>query len=492
MAYQRKLKTLSLAQRVEVIELLDQRLTQECISKKFGVGQAVISRIKRDKEIILEYWRKNKNPNRKRKRQCSSEEVGEALFQWFSHVKNLKLSVNGSMLKEKALQFAKELNVSNFTASNGWLERWKTRNNIKFKVHHVEKQNTDSVPNDKWLVEILPTILKEYKPLDIFNVDETVLCWKAMPNKIFAPRNSDTSSYKFLNERVTVILSANMNGLEELQPLVIGKCQIPQSFKYVKHLPVAYEFNCYAWMTSTIWEEWLKKIDCQMRNKNRKIVLLCDNCHSHTNNVHLTNMKLVFLPKNATSIIQPFSHGVIATFKSQYRSKLLQHVLSREGLEGMSEELSNKISLLDALHLVRESWSNVTSEIILHGFRKAGFINQSFDNDIPEPEIDVCIPSMMTKEEFEVYICIDNNLPIDDENAPFFQNIPYVQIKEEPINDTEETLMPPPSLFQAMKSMDTVRSYLEAHGCKTYNNFYKLQNEILQLNKQRICSENTH
>ena len=44
---------------------------------------------------------------------------------------------------EKAGQLANGLGVANFKATNGWLERWKTRNGIQFKKQDGEKQDAD-------------------------------------------------------------------------------------------------------------------------------------------------------------------------------------------------------------------------------------------------------------------------------------------------------------------------------------------------------------
>ena len=35
------------------------------------------------------------------------------------------------MIQEEALQTALKLNVTEFTASNGWSEKWKTRHNVQ-------------------------------------------------------------------------------------------------------------------------------------------------------------------------------------------------------------------------------------------------------------------------------------------------------------------------------------------------------------------------
>ena len=38
---------------------------------------------------------------------------------------------SGPMIQEEALQIALKLNITGFTASNGWLEKWKIRHNVK-------------------------------------------------------------------------------------------------------------------------------------------------------------------------------------------------------------------------------------------------------------------------------------------------------------------------------------------------------------------------
>ena len=44
------------------------------------------------------------------------------------------LLINGPLVQEKALSFAKSLNKDGFKASNGWLNKFKTRHSISQAV----------------------------------------------------------------------------------------------------------------------------------------------------------------------------------------------------------------------------------------------------------------------------------------------------------------------------------------------------------------------
>ena len=43
-------------------------------------------------------------------------------------------SLSAMVLKTKALYFAKEVGCSDFSASDGWLDRWKKRKGVSFKT----------------------------------------------------------------------------------------------------------------------------------------------------------------------------------------------------------------------------------------------------------------------------------------------------------------------------------------------------------------------
>ena len=63
----------------------------------------------------------------KKMRGCDYEQVDKAFFKWFSLQRSQNVSIDGPILKEKALQFAKIFNFPTFKASDGWLDKWKKK-----------------------------------------------------------------------------------------------------------------------------------------------------------------------------------------------------------------------------------------------------------------------------------------------------------------------------------------------------------------------------
>jgi len=160
---------------------------------------------------------------------------------------------------------------------------------------------------------------------------------------------------------------------EKRELLVIGKSKKPCCFKNVKKLPVQYHANSNAWMTSHIFEEWIKAWDKQL---SKKILLLVDNCTAHSIKFTLRNIKLVYLPANTTSLIQPCDMCVIRTTKHYYRNEICMSVLDKieELLENgtdncQANELAKKITLLDAIHLLRLGHKLLTLRFVI-AFRK--------------------------------------------------------------------------------------------------------------------------
>ena len=91
----------------------------------------------------------------------------------------------GSMLQEEALKIKESLNDSSldsFTASNGWLEKWKSCYGIR-ETRITEEADDASVSTVRSWIARLPELVKGYKLEDVWNMDELGLFFKLLPDK---------------------------------------------------------------------------------------------------------------------------------------------------------------------------------------------------------------------------------------------------------------------------------------------------------------------
>ena len=137
---------------------------------------------------------------------------------------------------------------------------------------------------------------------------------------------------KISKDRITALACANATGSHRLPMLVIGKSKKPRCFKHVNMsaMPIVYTSQKSAWMDSTIFVEWFIETFIpsvkahQLKNgKREKTLLLLDNAPTHPSCDILNEkdefIKVMFLPPNVTSLLQPMDQGVIETFKRYYR-----------------------------------------------------------------------------------------------------------------------------------------------------------------------------
>jgi hypothetical protein len=175
----------------------------------------------------------------------------------------------------------------------------------------------------EWKAIKLRQILDTFSLCDIYNADETGLSWKALPDHTLAFKNEHVSGDKFPKERVMCLVCASMSG-EKVLLLVIGKYAKPQAFKHANRLPVEYRANRKAWMTSTLFDEWLLKFDKCMRGEKGNVTVIVDNCAAHSvNTAAVRIISVYFLLPNTTSKTQPMDAGVIKNLKLHYRRQLV-------------------------------------------------------------------------------------------------------------------------------------------------------------------------
>lgn len=143
-------------------------------------------------------------------------------------------------------------------------------------------------------------MLKNYEPRNVFNIDETALFFKCLPDKPFTFKKEKCHGGKHSKDKLTILLAVNMDGSEKLTPLLIGKAAKPRCFKGIRKFPLTYRSNKKARMTTELFNEWLVSLNEDIKKQKRKILLFLDNCTVHNNPPFLTNIELQFFPPNTT------------------------------------------------------------------------------------------------------------------------------------------------------------------------------------------------
>ena len=104
------------------------------------------------------------------------------------------------------------MNVENFKASDGWLDRWKERFNVSFKTVSGESNVCTDKMVAPWEQTSLPTILPKYDLNQICNAHEFGLFYRAQPNRSLHLKNKNCIGGKHSKLRLAGFTAADAVG----------------------------------------------------------------------------------------------------------------------------------------------------------------------------------------------------------------------------------------------------------------------------------------
>ena len=106
----------------------------------------------------------------------------------------------------------------------------------------------------------------------MFSTQMNLVClfYQCVPNKTYHFKNEKYTGGKHSIFRLTGMAACNVND-ERLPMFVIGKLKIPRCFKGAKNVQCRYQAQPKSWLSSELFEEWVKEIDRNFRAQKRKI-----------------------------------------------------------------------------------------------------------------------------------------------------------------------------------------------------------------------------
>jgi hypothetical protein len=224
----------------------------------------------------------------------------------------------------------------------GWYSRFLVRNPlITMRTAQILSKQCGAVSKEtiiNYFNRLLQVVVEhDVGPADTFNMDETSFANKGRSRKVLALRGScnvwkqePAAAY-----HLTIVVAVSATGEAAPPCFILPAASVETSVLDACPVPGALVTNApKAFMNGLLFEAWLHSFGAWKLAKrgDRICVLILDNCSSHTTvkSVEIATsygIEMVFLPPNATHILQPLDVAVFRGFKAGISALLSKHLL---------------------------------------------------------------------------------------------------------------------------------------------------------------------
>ncbi|UYV83999.1 TIGD1 [Cordylochernes scorpioides] len=355
-----KRKVISLETKIEILGRLRKGDRVVDVAKSYSMNESTIRTIRTNENTIRKSVAAGNTTSMgttSYTRNIAMGKMEQALMLWIED-QTKRVPIDTGAITNKALRIYEKIveqlpssssteKKPNFLACH-WFERFKIRHSL-----HSLKLKGEQASGDVDAAQEYPANFAEiindnsYTPDQVFNADESGLFWKKMPERTYVSKFYKSASesrdfgiiiwlrdpgiggpsHKAAKDRITILFCSNASGDYIMKPLVINKSKMPRAFKGVNinNLPVYWRANKKGWVTAAMFTEWFHECfipDSKKYSSSKglpcKVLLLIDNAPGHPQDLEYENVKVIFLPKNTTSLLQPLDQGIISTFKALY------------------------------------------------------------------------------------------------------------------------------------------------------------------------------
>ena len=138
----RKRKQISLDIKFAIIKQHNDGMRPVDIEKLYEYTSSTVSTIIKNKDKIVKEYENNVAANGAKRNKLTMQihrpkyhEIDKAVDTWFAEsISQTNVVIGGPEIKEQALRFAVFLQQPEFTASNGWFQKFRERHHISFKT----------------------------------------------------------------------------------------------------------------------------------------------------------------------------------------------------------------------------------------------------------------------------------------------------------------------------------------------------------------------
>ena len=117
--------------KINILDYAIQHPTMGCrkLAEHFSIGKTAVSNILKDSKNLRRDHEFFKGSYKKR-RHGKYHLINEILYTWYGKCASATIYVDGSLLREVAMEIKEKLNkeeLNDFNATNGWLESWEKK-----------------------------------------------------------------------------------------------------------------------------------------------------------------------------------------------------------------------------------------------------------------------------------------------------------------------------------------------------------------------------
>jgi len=112
---------LELLEQFKKLPKMSERKAAEALKVKCGFLRLVIQNEAKVRAEVAE----QRGNNRKRHRIGKNKDVEDGRYDWYKFAKWRSVTVNGPILRQKSEQLAQQMGYDDFSATEGWFNRWK-------------------------------------------------------------------------------------------------------------------------------------------------------------------------------------------------------------------------------------------------------------------------------------------------------------------------------------------------------------------------------
>lgn len=391
----RKREVLSISEKSKIINMIEiEKKSIAAVAKIYSKNESSIREVLKNKDKIRASFSTAPQTAKVTAtiRNKVLVKVENALNLWVEDMTRKNIPIDGKMLQQKALILYEDMQPpdaieeerKSFTASRGWLHRFKTRfnlKNIKMTGESASADHTTAASFPEKFKQIIAE--KDYHHKQVFNCDETGLMWKKMPQRTYIHKTAKRApGFKAIKDRLTLIFCANAAG-HMIKPGLVYRSQNPRALKNKNKdcLPVFWQSNPKAWVTAVLFTEWFHR--CFIPEVKRylekeglpfKVLLVIDNAPGHPVSLATEdeNVQVVFLPPNTTSLLQPLDQGIIRCFKAIYVRQVFEmlYTMADECSDIGLMECWKSFTIADAIVFIKGAIDELKPETIIACWKK--------------------------------------------------------------------------------------------------------------------------